>query len=506
MSTRDGLDRRAFLRRAGRLAVAAAALPAWEVAGASGASGLDPRVRTLALSVRGPVITPASPAYNRARAVYNARLLAASVRWPSCRRRASRTCGARSAGRAGTGSRSPRARAGTATPATRRPPAWSSTCGNFNAVRVPGTGLAQVGAGTPLVDLYATLAAKGLTVPGGSCPTVGVGGLAQGGGVGLASRRFGTTSDNIVSLRSSRPTAAYLTANAKQNADLYWACRGGGGGNFGVVTSLPVQDAPGVARRVLLRHVPVGRRRARRPAMAQNGLPRAPDALFSLCSLGTGGSSPVLNVFGQYLGPQAALQKLLRGLTRGVKPTSLQVGTQDYLDLQLRWAGCLGKSVVPVPGRHQTPVARLRGQVGLRRRPALVARGVHDRLLDRAPPGRVELRLRRPALDSYGGAINRVRAGRHGLRPPRTTSAPLQYVAYWDAPGGQAEGAGLDPRLLRGDAPVRLGLRLPELHRPRPRRLAPRLLRRELRASAAGEGQVDPDKLFRFPQGIPVRA
>ena len=61
----------------------------------------------------------------------------------------------------------------------------------------------QVGAGARLIDVYTRARAAGLTIPAGSCPTVGVGGLALGGGVGLASRALGTTSDNIVSRRRS---------------------------------------------------------------------------------------------------------------------------------------------------------------------------------------------------------------------------------------------------------------------------------------------------------------
>ena len=56
---------------------------------------------------------------------------------------------------------------------------------------------ATVGPGTQLIDIYAALSRRGLLVPGGSCPSVGVGGLALGGGHGLSGRRFGLTSDNL---------------------------------------------------------------------------------------------------------------------------------------------------------------------------------------------------------------------------------------------------------------------------------------------------------------------
>ena len=56
----------------------------------------------------------------------------------------------------------------------------------------------HVGAGARLIDVYARLARHGVTIPAGSCPTVGIAGLALGGGVGFASRKFGTTADNVL--------------------------------------------------------------------------------------------------------------------------------------------------------------------------------------------------------------------------------------------------------------------------------------------------------------------
>src|SRR5207302_8473178 len=65
------------------------------------------------------------------------------------------------------------------------------------AVRLDGaSGTAAVGPGAQLMKVYLDLAAHGVTIPAGSCPTVGIGGLALGGGYGLASRRFRLTTDN----------------------------------------------------------------------------------------------------------------------------------------------------------------------------------------------------------------------------------------------------------------------------------------------------------------------
>ena len=58
-------------------------------------------------------------------------------------------------------------------------------------------GTVGIGAGARLMDVYRELAAHGLAIPGGSCPTVGVAGLALGGGVGFSGRKLGLTCDNI---------------------------------------------------------------------------------------------------------------------------------------------------------------------------------------------------------------------------------------------------------------------------------------------------------------------
>src|SRR5579859_3502278 len=121
---------------------------------------------------------------------------------------------------------------------------WSSTSGliiDVTAMRSirydSGSGLAQVGAGTFLIDLYSTLAAQGVTVPGGSCPNVGIAGLTLGGGVGVVSRAYGLTCDNLDSVQIVTADGAVRTCDSSRNSDLYWASRGGGGGNFGVATS-----------------------------------------------------------------------------------------------------------------------------------------------------------------------------------------------------------------------------------------------------------------------------
>src|SRR5688500_14839439 len=110
-------------------------------------------------------------------------------------------------------------------------------------------GRATVGPAAQLIDVQRALTRRGVSVPAGSCPTVGIGGLALGGGYGLAGRRFGLTSDNLLAARVVTADGRVRHVDADSNDDLHWALRGGGGGNFGVVTALTLKThrAPGAA-------------------------------------------------------------------------------------------------------------------------------------------------------------------------------------------------------------------------------------------------------------------
>jgi FAD/FMN-containing dehydrogenase len=103
------------------------------------------------------------------------------------------------------------------------------------------TNTASVGAGASLGALYNAIAPHRLAFTGGSCPTVGVSGHLLGGGYGYLARPFGLACDSLLSVDLIDPDAHPVHADAQENADLFWACRGGGGGSFGVATVYTVQ-------------------------------------------------------------------------------------------------------------------------------------------------------------------------------------------------------------------------------------------------------------------------
>ncbi|KAJ5766302.1 uncharacterized protein N7511_003918 [Penicillium nucicola] len=104
-----------------------------------------------------------------------------------------------------------------------------------------------VGAGVMTGELYSAAAEGKYTVVGGSCSTVGIaGGWMQGGGYGILSPSKGLGVDNVLELNIITAKGSYVTANRYQNQDLFWAVRGGGGGTFGVITSVTFRTFPDV--------------------------------------------------------------------------------------------------------------------------------------------------------------------------------------------------------------------------------------------------------------------
>lgn len=99
-----------------------------------------------------------------------------------------------------------------------------------------GDGTATIGAGAKLVDIYDQLTAKGVAIPAGSCLSVGIGGLTQGGGIGIVDRAYGLTCDNLLSAEVVLADGRIVQCDTNNHPELFWALRGGGGGNFGVVT------------------------------------------------------------------------------------------------------------------------------------------------------------------------------------------------------------------------------------------------------------------------------
>ena len=114
----------------------------------------------------------------------------------------------------------------------------------LDAITVGPDGRASIGAGARLAVVYDVLHEHGRTVPAGCGPTVGIAGLTLGGGLGLLGRAHGLTCDALVGARVVLANGRVVGCDTDRDPELFWALRGAGGGQFGVVTSLTFATVP----------------------------------------------------------------------------------------------------------------------------------------------------------------------------------------------------------------------------------------------------------------------
>ena len=380
------LSRRSFL-------VGAAAL----LAGAEARPLTRSQERALRDAVRGRVLTPGDGGYNGARVVFNRRWdgvrppavvrvrdsadVRAVVRWAE---RYDIPLVSRAGGHGYNG---------------------NSTSNTAVVVDVRGLndiryrdGTATIGPGARTLAIYTALARRGVTIPAGSCPTVAIGGLVLGGGMGLAGRAFGLTLDRVTSFDVVTADGRRRRVDLDEGPDLFWALRGGGG-SFAIVTAIRLRTRRVDSAAFFRITYPRG---AREEALAawDAFAPSAPPALTAILTLDETGAS----AFGQYLGSERELRRLIARL--GGTPTT---GSAPYLTVQRRWAG--GESS---PRSAFAASSLYVGErLSARGRSAFVAAADSAALI----------------LDAYGGAINRPRRGDTAF-PHRDERFSVQVLSY----------------------------------------------------------------------------
>jgi FAD/FMN-containing dehydrogenase len=449
VNQRSDLARRAFLRTtAGAFGAVALTGSAAACMGARSAGPAAADWAALARSLSGPLVRPGDGSYGTGKRLFDPRfdgLRPAGIAY--CRNpRDVATClafarkyavpvAARSGGHSYAG--------------------WSSTSGlivdvtSMNSVHVDtAAGTATVGAGTHLVDMYNGLAAHGRAVPGGSCPTVGIAGLTLGGGVGVVGRAYGLTCDNLESVQIVTADGTVRTCDAHQNSDLYWACRGGGGGNFGVVTSFTFRTHNLTGLVLFFLSWPWSQ--AQRVIEAwQSWAPRGPDQLWSNVHLAAtpGGGTPTIQVGGTYLGSvggaAALLDKLYAAVGSG--PSSHFLESTSYLHAMLVEAGCASLSVNACHLPGQAPGGRL-SRVPQYAKSQFFTRPLNSSGIGTLLSGIENLRgthgaaggVGGVAFDACGGAINRIRPGDTAF-VHRDALFLAQYTTNWRA-GAAAAG------------------------------------------------------------------
>jgi FAD/FMN-containing dehydrogenase len=219
----------------------------------------------------------------------------------------------------------------------------------MSSVSVAGA-VATVGAGTRLADLYDALDEHGVTIPAGCGPTVGIAGLTLGGGLGILGRKHGLTCDRLVAAQVVLADGRVVDCDEQRHPDLFWALRGAGAGQFGVVTSLVFETVPAPAATTFHLTWPAGDAAAVIEAW-QHWAPEAPDELDANLRL-AGDDTPVVHLFGAMLGQESDAVALLDGFVArvGPEPASASHRHLPYRAAKQSLVG-LGAAEEPEPDR-----------------------------------------------------------------------------------------------------------------------------------------------------------
>ena len=201
----------------------------------------------------------------------------------------------------------------------------------LNSIHIdPSTGLVTVGGGVRSGALYAALERHGLALPLGNSDDVGIGGLTLGGGVSVVSRAYGLTCDRLVSTDIVTVDGQVRTCDAEHEPDLFWACRGGGGGNFGVNVSFTFETRPAVdsSTCLLLWHWSEVHEVL---AAAQGVMCQAPDEFSARIGASRApGEEGMVSMIGQHLGSAQELRKLLTPVLATARPFRNEITDCTY--------------------------------------------------------------------------------------------------------------------------------------------------------------------------------
>jgi FAD/FMN-containing dehydrogenase len=279
----------------------------------------------------------------------------------------------------------------------------------MNEVSVSG-GTVRVGAGARLGAVYDALADRGLTIAAGCGPTVGIAGLALGGGLGILGRSHGLTADQLVSAHAVLADGSIVECDEQRHEDLFWALRGAGGGQFAAVTQLVLRTLPAPTATGFHLMWPWEAAAAVLDAW-QRWAPDRPDGFAASLLVNASGDpdvAPIVVVFGAVLDDEAASQSALDEFVggAGTPPSRTNRMVGSYRDVK-RYLGeydvasSRSRSFERETGHSYSKSEFFRHEL-----PA----DLIDELLGRLGEGRTRGERRILDFTPWGGAYNRVPA------------------------------------------------------------------------------------------------
>jgi FAD binding domain/Berberine and berberine like len=264
-------------------------------------------------------------------------------------------------------------------------------------------GLATVGSGFRLGDLYGALAQHEVTIPAGCGATVGIGGQALGGGLGLLGRSRGLTSDQLVAAQVVLADGRVVECDKQRHEDLFWALRGAGARGVGVVTRLTLRTLPEPAATSFHLKWPYDRASALIAAW-QQWSPKGPEGLAASLLVtvgGEAGANPVVHLFGSLIGSETETAALLDEFVSvaGADPASSEHAHMRYGSLKSYLAE-------RGPGDQENEDGRPYMKSEFFREP--LPAGTVDALVELFARGRRPGEARKLDFMPWGGAYNRV--------------------------------------------------------------------------------------------------
>lgn len=349
-------------------------------------------------------------------------------------------------------------------------------------------GIAIVETGNTVVKIVKTLARQGFMAPFGDSPSVGIGGITPGGGIGPLQRSIGLLSDNLIGVEMVDAKGRVIRADKNHHADLLWATRGGGGGNFGIYTKYKFKVHRAPAGATVFRIIWPWNQLAKVFRVWQRWAPSVDTRLGTYLEIGLkiGGR---VTVQGLFLGPKREAVRLL-------KPV-LSVGTPTTKIIRwLSYPKAVNFLLPPDPVLTQRWSNQFSSGFAIRPFPERAIQ-VMRQFLEKAKPGS-------PAgffFLNWGGAVSRI--------PPEATAffwRKAKFYVEWNSSWIKRSEAAKNIALVRdtrrklqpfivgsyinvpdqgikNSGPVYYGANYPRLRRVK--------------------AKYDPENVFRFPQSIP---
>jgi FAD/FMN-containing dehydrogenase len=381
---------------------------------------------------------------------------------------------------------------------------------HMDSVSLAG-GVATVGAGARLGGVYEALETRGLALPAGTCPPVGVAGLTLGGGLGILGRKYGVTSDHLASAQIVLADGRLIECDDAHDGDLFWALRGAGAGNFGVVTSLVFRTvrAPDVTNF----HLAWPFRRATAVIEAWQGwAPLGPDELavsLKVTAAAELDQPPSVDVYGAFLGTESDATELLNELVvrAGSDPIRASAEHMSFTQTRQYWAELGEAEGEDGPGARAPVVQQLyfvaKSEFFSRPLPAQASAALMETFLQGRAPGQ----SRELDFMPWGGAYNRVRSDATAF-VHRGELFQLKHSVVIDPSASPQEKDAAHRWVTRSWASVHSwgsGRVFPNFPDPELKDWASAYYGPNYQRLVRVKARYDPTTFFRFHQSLPVR-